>query len=362
MDDYSWLILGTGGLISGTISGLLGIGGGIVTIPLMIALGYSPVQAIATSSLFIVMTSISGSIQNWMMGYLSFRKIMILGIPAFITTGIGVHFANRIPPHIILAAFGVILVMNIYLIELRKQLATNAEPAIPVTPILNPVVAMSSEKIIPAISEPAILNPVVAMSSEEIIPAISEPAILNPVVAMGAEETIPAISEPAILNPVVAMGAEETIPAKSILNPVVAIDTGGAMSVIPASNPLLYTIGTGSIAGIMAGLFGLGGGTVMVPLQILLLGEPIKAAIQTSLGVIVITALAAYVGHSFEGNIILIPGVILGIGGVLGAQLSTRVLPKLPDQIVRLALRFFLGILAIYVFWQSWVNFSAIGA
>jgi uncharacterized protein len=344
MDDYSWLILGTGGLISGTISGLLGIGGGIVTIPLMIALGYSPVQAIATSSLFIVMTSISGSIQNWMMGYLSFRKIMILGIPAFITTGIGVHFANRIPPHIILAAFGVILVMNIYLIELRKQLATNTEPGIPVAPILNPVVAMSSEEIIPAISEPAILNPVVAMGSEEIIPAISEPAILNSVVAMGSEETIPAISEPAILNP------------------VVAIDTGGAMSVIPASNPLLYTIGTGSIAGIMAGLFGLGGGTVMVPLQILLLGEPIKAAIQTSLGVIVITALAAYVGHSFEGNIILIPGVILGIGGVLGAQLSTRVLPKLPDQIVRLALRFFLGILAIYVFWQSWVNFSAIGA
>jgi uncharacterized protein len=298
MDDYSWLILGTGGLVSGVISGLLGIGGGIVTIPLMIALGYSPVQAIATSSLFIVMTSISGSIQNWMMGYLSFRKIMILGIPAFITTGIGVHFANRIPPHIILAAFGVILVMNIYLIELRKQLATNTEPAIPVTPILNSVVAM---------------------------------------------------------------GTEEIIPDTTTLNPVVAMGTGGAVSIIPASNSLLYTIGTGSIAGIMAGLFGLGGGTVMVPLQILLLGEPIKAAIQTSLGVIVITALAAYVGHTFEGNIILIPGVILGIGGVLGAQLSTRVLPKLPDQIVRLALRVFLGILAIYVFWQSWVNFSAIG-
>jgi uncharacterized protein len=298
MNDYSWLILGTGGLVSGVISGLLGIGGGIVTIPLMIALGYSPVQAIATSSLFIVMTSISGSIQNWLMGYLNFRKIMILGIPAFITTGIGVYFASRIPPYLILAAFGVILVMNIYLIELRKQLVSNVEPA-----TLNSAVATVIE-----------------------IPNI----------------------------------AEEIIPATSTLDSAVVMGTESTISMTPDFNSLIYTISTGSIAGIMAGLFGLGGGTVMVPLQILLLGEPIKAAIQTSLGVIVITALAAYVGHSFEGNIILVPGLILGFGGILGAQLSTRILPKLPDQMVRLTLRIFLGILAVYVFWESWVNFAAI--
>jgi uncharacterized protein len=281
MDNYIWLILATGGLVSGVISGLLGIGGGIVTIPLMIALGYSPVQAIATSSLFIVMTSISGSIQNWLMGYLSFRKIMFLGIPAFITTGIGVYFASRIPPHVILAAFGVILVMNIYLIELRKQLVSNTEQITSVTPTLNPVVAIGGES---------------------------------------------------------------------------------SISIEPGFNSLISTISTGSIAGIMAGLFGLGGGTVMVPLQILLLGEPIKAAIQTSLGVIVITALAASLGHSFEGNILFLPGLILGFGGVLGAQLSTRLLPKLPEQIVRLTLRIFLGIIAIYVFWESWVNFSNISS
>jgi uncharacterized protein len=304
MDNYIWLILATGGLVSGVISGLLGIGGGIVTIPLMIALGYSPVQAIATSSLFIVMTSISGSIQNWLMGYLSFRKIMFLGIPAFITTGIGVYFASRIPPYVILAAFGVILVMNIYLIELRKQLVSNTEQITSVTPTLNPVVASAGESTISI-----------------------EPALVTPT-----------------LDSIVAIGGESTI------------------SIEPGFNSLISTISTGSIAGIMAGLFGLGGGTVMVPLQILLLGEPIKAAIQTSLGVIVITALAASLGHSFEGNILFLPGLILGFGGVLGAQLSTRLLPKLPEQIVRLTLRIFLGILAIYVFWESWVNFSSISS
>lgn len=84
MIDFNWAILAVGGLISGVISGLLGIGGGILTIPLMVALGYTPVQAIATSSLFITITAISGSIQNWLMGYFDWKKVFYLGIPAFL--------------------------------------------------------------------------------------------------------------------------------------------------------------------------------------------------------------------------------------------------------------------------------------
>lgn len=257
MIDFSWLILVAGGLISGIIAGLLGIGGGIITIPLLVTLGYSPVQAIATSSLAIVITSISGSMQNWLMGYFDFKRVMYLGIPAFLTTGIGVYFANKIPSYIILFTFGIILLANIYLIELRKQLVCNTE-----------------EKV-----------------------------------------------------------------AKTF-------------------NPLLSKIGTGGAAGILAGLFGLGGGTIMVPLQILLLGEEIKVAIQTSLGVIVITAIAACTGHTLEGNILFIQGIILGCGGLLGVQMSTRTLPKLPDSVVSLVLRIFLGILSVYLFWEAWINYQ----
>ncbi|WGV28822.1 sulfite exporter TauE/SafE family protein [Halotia branconii] len=257
MIDFNWLILVAGGLISGVIAGLLGIGGGIITIPLLVTLGYTPVQAIATSSLAIVITSISGSLQNWWMGYFDWKRVIYLGIPAFLTTGIGVYFANIIPPYIILFTFGIILLANIYLIELRKEL-----------------------------------------------------------VLKQAENTTLEF------------------------------------------NPLLSKIGTGGAAGILAGFFGLGGGTIMVPLQILLLGEDIKVAIQTSLGVIVITALAACTGHTLAGNILFVQGLILGCGGLLGVQMSTRVLPKLPDVTVSLVLRIFLGILSIYVFWESWVNYQ----
>ena len=94
----------------------------------------------------------------------------------------------------------------------------------------------------------------------------------------------------------------------------------------------------------------------MVPLQILLLGETIKVAIQTSLGVIMITAISACIGHAMQGNVLWIPGIVLGLGGLLGAQISTRFLPKLSDQTVTLMFRIFLIIISVYIFKQAWLS------
>lgn len=252
----NWLLLIIGGLCSGILAGFLGIGGGTILVPIQVALGYIPVQAVATSSLAIVITAISGSIQNWRMGYLSFKRVMLLGFPAIITAQLGVELAGRIPSYILLTAFALLLLLNIYLVELRKRLATNQ-----------------------------------VQSSENF-------------------------------------------------------------------NPTLARIFTGGTAGVLAGLFGVGGGVIMVPLQILLLGEAIKVAIQTSLGVIIITAISATIGHAYKGNILWVEGLILGMGGLVGAQISTRFLPKLPDHIVSIAFRSLLGILSIYIFWQAWQAFK----
>ncbi len=93
---------------------------------------------------------------------------------------------------------------------------------------------------------------------------------------------------------------------------------------------------------------------IIVTLQMLLLREQIKVAIQTSLGVIIITAVSTCIGHTLKGNVLFIPGVLLGIGDLIGAQISTRVLPRLLDRTVSFVFRLFLGILSIYVFWQAW--------
>src|SRR4028118_1330147 len=116
------LILGAAGLFAGILAGFLGIGGGTVLVPLLVALNYAPVQAVATSGLSIVITAISGSIQNWRMGYLSLSQVAGIGFPAAITAQIGVYLAGIFPPYLLLVSFGLLLWLNIYLVEVRKRL------------------------------------------------------------------------------------------------------------------------------------------------------------------------------------------------------------------------------------------------
>lgn len=82
----------------------------------------------------------------------------------------------------------------------------------------------------------------------------------------------------------------------------------------------------GLFGGVAGGLFGVGGGIVMVPAMIMFLKLDPKTAIGTSLAVIVFTAVAGSVQHWRLQNIdwrlvmLLVPTAILG--GVLGAQLT----------------------------------------
>ena len=103
------------------------------------------------------------------------------------------------------------------------------------------------------------------------------------------------------------------------------------------------------MAGALSGLFGVGGGVVMVPLQMLILGEDIKAAVRTSLGAIVGIAVSGLVQHTLNGNVLWLPGLTLGVGGIIGAQFGTRLLPKIPERSVSLMFRLLLIALSIYM-------------
>lgn len=58
------IILVYSGLVIGLLSGLLGIGGGTLLLPLLTALGYTPLQGVATSSLALVLTAIIRSLMQ----------------------------------------------------------------------------------------------------------------------------------------------------------------------------------------------------------------------------------------------------------------------------------------------------------
>src|SRR3954454_14620402 len=87
----------------------------------------------------------------------------------------------------------------------------------------------------------------------------------------------------------------------------------------------------GTLAGIFSGLFGVGGGTVIVPLLILWFGFGERLATGTSLGVIILTAiLAAALEGGAYGNVSLAKGLILSVPAVVGVVAGTAVQQRIP--------------------------------
>lgn len=95
----------------------------------------------------------------------------------------------------------------------------------------------------------------------------------------------------------------------------------------------LGLVGIGMLAGILAGLFGVGGGIVMVPALVILFSVPDAVAKGTSLLVIIPAALAGTSGNLRNMNADLTAAAVVGAGGVLAAfgaaQLSVRLDPDL---------------------------------
>ena len=90
-------------------------------------------------------------------------------------------------------------------------------------------------------------------------------------------------------------------------------------------------------AGVFSGLFGVGGGTVMVPLFILWLGYEEREATGTSLAAIVVIASAAVVVQLAYGNVHVGKGLLVGIpavGGVIGGTWLQQRVPRRQLQVL----------------------------
>lgn len=85
-------------------------------------------------------------------------------------------------------------------------------------------------------------------------------------------------------------------------------------------------------AGVFSGLFGVGGGTVMVPLFILWLGYEEREAAGTSLAAIVIIAGAAVIVQLFYGNVHVGDGLLVGIPAVGGVFAGTWLQQRVPRR------------------------------
>src|SRR5436190_3037523 len=111
---------------------------------------------------------------------------------------------------------------------------------------------------------------------------------------------------------------------------------------------LLRLAATGTAAGALSGLFGVGGGTIIVPLLILWFGYGERLATGTSLAaIIVIATLAAAAQGGFYGNVDVVKGLVLAVPAVVGVIAGTAMQQRLPQRTISLMFAALLVAIAI---------------
>ena len=93
---------------------------------------------------------------------------------------------------------------------------------------------------------------------------------------------------------------------------------------------ILLLLLVGAIGGFLSGMFGVGGGIIMVPLFVLLCGLDQRHASATSLVAIVPSAISGAVQYAVAGHLDLVAGLLIAAGGVAGSLVGTRLLKTLP--------------------------------
>ena len=111
--------------------------------------------------------------------------------------------------------------------------------------------------------------------------------------------------------------------------------------------PALVLAGVGLAAGLMSGLLGVGGGTILLPVFIQLLRMSTKEAVATSLACVGILAIPSTVTHAFIGTVDWRFALLLDAGVIPGARLGATLAIRAEARRLRLAVAAVLGVLAV---------------
>ena len=97
----------------------------------------------------------------------------------------------------------------------------------------------------------------------------------------------------------------------------------------------------------LSGLFGVGGGVLIVPLLVLWLGFDQRLATGTSLAAIVIIAAIATVTHGAYGNVHVDEGVLIGVPAVAGVLIGTELQQRISTKALSLTFAALLVVVAV---------------
>ena len=249
------------GVLIGIASGLLGIGGGTVMVPIFrLAFGMSATMSTATSLFAIIPTSISGAISH-VKGKTCIPALGIAaGLGGACLSPVGVWLAQLSPDWLVMLVAA--LVIGYSAINMFKK-AFKLRPA-------------------------------------------GQPAA-------GADAAASASSDDSLLS----------------------------------RKQLLQGAAIGLVAGLASGYVGVGGGFIMVPLMLSIIGIPMRKASGTSLIAVMILAIPGVIEQGIIGNINYLAGIAIVIGTIPGAVIGAKLVTKVPERTLRLLFGCFLIVAAV---------------
>lgn len=118
------------GLLAGTFGGLVGLGGGVIMIPLMVGvLKLTQHKAHGTSLVALVFTGIAGAITYALQGSVDYVASALLAATAIFTARFGAHFAHALPEWKLKRSFGAFLLFVTVLLLLKPYILQFSNPA-----------------------------------------------------------------------------------------------------------------------------------------------------------------------------------------------------------------------------------------
>jgi uncharacterized membrane protein YfcA len=97
------------GIAAGVLSGLFGVGGGILFVPTLVALGLGQLEAQGTSLLAILPTVVVGTLSQRRYGNLRARSAVVVGLASVAGVEVGARLATEVPEDTLRRLFALLL-------------------------------------------------------------------------------------------------------------------------------------------------------------------------------------------------------------------------------------------------------------
>ena len=302
------------GVFIGILSGLLGIGGGTIMVPVFrLAFGLSPLMSTATSLFTIIPTSISGAVSH-IKGKTCVPALgLAMGLGGALTSPVGVWLASLSPAWLVMLAAALIIGYSAVNM-LRKAVK----------------VPSKRESSGPSAAAPG--------DSGDRRSAAQDPSDPSCAALLRSDDVI--------------ISAQTTPPSPASATGFGTGDRDEDAPSVPglSRKQLLIGAAIGLGAGLMSGYVGVGGGFIMVPLMLSLIHIPMKLASGTSLIAILILAIPGTIENGIAGNIDYVVGLSVAIGSIPGAVLGAMLVKRVPERALRFIFGGFLIIAAIVLF------------